>query len=254
MARFIRAPTSFSDLLKLSIAKAYIDTALILNRRHISRVLHVRLVGTELRVAAAHSSEGIETFSMATLYLLTELSRVSSVAIHDESDMVWDGSEREEEEQEGGGDGEEAVYEGGGEGAHGVRCKSYRLGGSIMMAAWGVDVIRNRSQPATIAASRDVSPNCPDPARPGQTTAPLHRYITLFPTSLQSVIPSPRNDQTKALLRPPQGRNPFPPLPCHTTSQDSRVRCPPHLPDKVEDGDCGHSQGRAEETWPFPTR
>lgn len=48
---------------------------------------------------------------MATLYLLTELSRVSSVAIHDESDMVWDGSEREEEEQEGGGDGEEAVYE-----------------------------------------------------------------------------------------------------------------------------------------------
>lgn len=65
---------------------------------------------------------------MATLYLLTELSRVSSVAIHDESDMVWDGSEREKEEQEGGGDGEEAVYEGGGEGAHGVRCKSYRLG------------------------------------------------------------------------------------------------------------------------------
>lgn len=106
------------------MAKAYIDTALILNRRHISRVLHARLVGAKLRIAAAHSSEGIEAFCMAVLYLLTELSCISSVAIHDESDMVWDGPEGEEEEKERGGDGEETVYEGGGEGLHGVRCKS----------------------------------------------------------------------------------------------------------------------------------
>lgn len=154
------------------MAKAYIDTALILNRRHISRVLHARLVGTKLRIAAAHSSEGIEAFCMAVLYLLTELSCISSVAIHDESDMVWDGSEGEEEEKKRGGDGEETVYEGGGEGLHGVRCKSVVAPGRASLS-WQLAncVIRNRLQHITVTASRDVSPNCPDPARPGQTTA-----------------------------------------------------------------------------------
>lgn len=222
------------------------DTALILNRRHISRVLHARLVGAKLRIAAAHSSEGIEAFCMAVLYLLTEFSCISSVAIHDESDMVWDGSEGEEEEKERGGDGEETVYKGGGEGLHGVRCKSVVAPGRASLSSWQLAncVIRNRLQNITVAPSRDVSPNCPDPARPGQTTAVRSTVrITPFPTSLQSFIPPPRNDQTKALLRSPQGHSRLPPIHRRPTSQDPRVRCPPHLPDKLEDGDCGHSQG-----------
>lgn len=62
---------------------------------------------------------------MAALNLLTEFSGISSIAVHDEGDMLRDGSEGEEEEKNGSGDGEEAVYEDGGEGVHGVL--AYRL-------------------------------------------------------------------------------------------------------------------------------
>lgn len=83
-----------------------------------------RLVGTELRAAAAHSSEGVKPFCVAALNLLTEFSGISSIAVHDEGDMLRDGSEGEEEENNGSGDGEEAVYEDGGEGVHGMLCVS----------------------------------------------------------------------------------------------------------------------------------
>lgn len=83
-----------------------------------------RLVGTELRAAAAHSSEGIKPFCMAALNLLTEFSGISSIAVHDEGDMLRDGSEGEEEEKDGSGDGEEVVYEYGDEGVHGALCVS----------------------------------------------------------------------------------------------------------------------------------
>lgn len=83
-----------------------------------------RLVGTELRAAAAHSSEGIKPFCMAALNLLTEFSGISSIAVHDEGDMLRDWSEGEEEEKDGSGDGEEVVYEYGDEGVHGALCVS----------------------------------------------------------------------------------------------------------------------------------